>query len=186
MKNILIVAFLLISSSIFAQTYTSSKLPYGGFKTVSFSDEKGDIVLTMEKDFDTKYNGKKNMKSFFILDKKYVITREAKGIQHVYTGNWELVASMTKKGTEIIITDTNTTYAKKKDKNRLNKEISYVDQNNQVAGISKRQKKSSRILEYTNLDEQEENLLLMALSLHQHIESIKREDSSTTYLTYGF
>ena len=176
MKKLIISISLLMGALILkAQTYTSYQINiWNSPKNISIKNDEGKMLFTVQSHFKRNPMVKARVKSIVIDDKKYLIKKEKKGIHQVYTSDWKLVATMSKRGESIKFVEDNSLYHLQENVGwfRLLDRIYLNQKEEKVVYISL---KNGIYVINLSVEKSEKMDLLMALSLHQLMELVARE-----------
>lgn len=186
MKKYLLLIFLIpfLVKSV-AQDFTSNKISIWNrtSEKIIMHDAEENQLLTLKLDYKYNQHLKKKIKTFKIGSQNYLITKEVKGLEHVYTEDWKLIARMTKNGAAIELIESGKLYKKSKSNKWFeNNELVYADINQNI--VAKSSSSNSRY-KYINLAEKEElDVLLMALVLHQLDGQIQRRKLDNQFVLF--
>lgn len=168
-----------------AQAFTSNKITnWGNFNnSITIHDAENNQILNLKMRFKYNHGIKKKIKPFKIGDKNYVIAKESKGFEHVYTKDWKLVARITRNGRAIELVDSGQLYRKSNVGNKLFRkpDLIYIDGKDDI--VAKARYGTQLKYEYTNYNPDEVDSLLMAIILHLlDEETRKRQFDNLLYM----
>ena len=176
MKKLILFSWLLTSSLILkSQTFTSNKIRFAfPEQNITIMNDKGNVLFTVPCNFKRNAMLKAKVKTLKVGDKRYLIKKEKRGKQNVYTQDWELVAKMDKHGKSILLVHKKNHFKLIQDKNWFSplKRVYSNEKGEKVIHCSIKNKKYSID---SLLEKNEQTNLLMALSLHQFLEAKARE-----------
>ena len=174
MKKFLLLSCLLMSALVLkSQTFTSEKINFWKpSPNITIKNEEGKKLFSVPCHFTRNANLKAKVKTLVVGDKRYLIKKEKKGIQNVYTANWELVAIMNKRGKSITMFNK---HFQLKENQKWNRplERTYVNEKGEKV-VYTTFKHKVYVIDVT-MEKNEHTDLLMALSLHQLMEAQARK-----------
>ena len=174
MKKFLLLSCLLMSTLIVkSQTFTSEQINFWKpTPNISIKNDEGKVLFTVPCHFERNTMLKANVKTLTVGDKRYLIKKEKKGIQNVYTGDWELVAIMNKRGKSITMFNK---HFQLKEDNRWIRPLERIYLNEKGEKVVYTTFKHRVYVIDVTMKKNEHTDLLMALSLHQLMEAQARK-----------
>ena len=170
MKNFfLLITLLSIALCSSAQSYSSNKFSKGNafYDRIDLQDEGGDIIVSVAPKFYKQKDIKKRIKPIKVGGETFFIEKGKNGTQSVYAKNGEHVALMTRNGETIQIAGDLQKYALRPKLRLANYNVLECNDSEGML-VSTTSFKNDRRLTYEQKGEQ--NLLLMALCIHQYQE----------------
>ena len=179
MKKFLLFSCLMMSTLILkSQTFTSEQINFWKPTTnITIKNDEGKALFSVQCRFERNSMLRASIKTLVVGDKKYLIKKERKGIHKVYTGDWELVATMSKHGESIVFVEDNSRFQLQQNKNWF-RPLERIYQNEKGDKVVYTTIKHKVYVIDVTTKKNKQTDLLMALSLHQLLEAEARKKAS--------
>lgn len=187
MKKFLLLSCLLMSTLVLkSQTFTSEQINiWKPSPNITIKNDEGKTLFSVPCHFKRNTMLKAKVKTLVVGDKKYLIKKEKKRIQKVYTGDWELVAIMDRHGESILFAENKKRFRLQKNGNWFRHlRRAYLNEKGEQV-VYTTIKHRVYVINVTK-EKNEQTDLLMALSLHQLMEAeARRKATDNIQLVYN-
>jgi len=187
MLKIMIAFLLAISINLHSQQYKSAKSSiFNHNSSIELFDANGDLIISMDSKYRRYKSSPGKIKFFSVNGETYSITK-VKGFEKVFSSKGKQVASMEKNGKNILFLEEFELYKMEKPKMFLfDDKTTYknrFDENVLTVECSKRRYQ----VQFHKTEFTQNNDLLMALSLHQFLETqIRKANDPNIFATLNY